>query len=144
MAKGFILGIVVAILLVAGGMYVYFSWGFAPVATSASPMPLERKLAKSALHAYLNKLPHPQPMVPADEANLIAGSKVYKEQCATCHGWIGVTRTGSNPDPVYGPARTANDTGTAGGRAVVGPCAPGSAPSSWFTIAAVSGDDVRP
>src|SRR2546429_5295816 len=83
MAKGFILGIVVAILLVAGGMYVYFSWGFAPVATSASPMPLERKLAKSALHAYLNKLPHPQPMVPADEANLIAGSKVYKEQCAT-------------------------------------------------------------
>src|SRR6266576_1505781 len=86
MAKGFILGIVVAILLVAGGMYVYFSWGFAPVATSASPMPLERKLAKSALHAYLNKLPHPQPMVPADEANLIAGSKVYKEQCATCHG----------------------------------------------------------
>src|SRR5207253_2054141 len=89
MAKGFILGIVVAILLVAGGMYVYFSWGFAPVATSASPMPLERKLAKSALHAYLNKLPHPQPMVPADEANLIAGSKVYKEQCATCHGLPG-------------------------------------------------------
>src|SRR5205807_2695274 len=88
-AKGFILGIVVAILLVAGGMYVYFSWGFAPVATSASPMPLERKLAKSALHAYLNKLPHPQPMVPADEANLIAGSKVYKEQCATCHGLPG-------------------------------------------------------
>src|SRR5205807_6933067 len=69
-----------AILLVAGGMYVYFSWSFAPVATSASPMPLERKLAKSALHAYLNKLPHPQPMVPADEANLIAGSKVYKER----------------------------------------------------------------
>jgi thiosulfate dehydrogenase len=89
MAKGFVLGIVVAILLVAGGMYVYFSWGFAPVATSASPMPLERKLAKSALHAYLNKLPHPQPMVPADEANLIAGSKVYKEQCGTCHGLPG-------------------------------------------------------
>ena len=87
--KGFILGIVFAILLVAASMYVYFSWGFAPVATAASPMPLERRLAKSALHAYLGKMPHPQPMVPADEANLIAGSKVYKEQCATCHGLPG-------------------------------------------------------
>src|SRR2546421_12776853 len=89
MAKGFILGIVVAILLVAGGMYLYFSWGFAPVATSASPMPLERKLAKAAQHAYLDKLPHPTPLVPADEVNLIAGAKVYKEQCATCHGLPG-------------------------------------------------------
>ena len=74
--KGFILGIVVAGLLVAASTYVYFSWGFAPVATAASPMPLERRLVKTALHAYLGKLPHPQPMVPADEANLIAGSKV--------------------------------------------------------------------
>lgn len=87
--KGFILGIVVAVLFVAGIMYVYFSWGFAPIATAASPMPLERRLAKTALHAYLSKLPHPQPMVPADEANLIAGSKVYKEQCAACHGLPG-------------------------------------------------------
>ena len=91
--KGFILGIVFAILLVAASMYVYFSWGFAPVATAASPMPLERRLAKSALHAYLGKMPHPQPMVPADEANLIAGSKVYKEQCATCHGLPGEPKT---------------------------------------------------
>ena len=87
--KGFILGIVVAILFVAGTMYVYFSWGFAPVATAASPMLLERRLARTALHAYIGKLPHPQPMVPADEANLIAGSKVYKEQCVTCHGLPG-------------------------------------------------------
>jgi len=76
MAKGFILGIVVAILLVGGSLYVYFSWGFAPVATSSSPMPLERRLARRPLHAYLDKLPHPQPMVEADEPNLIAGSKV--------------------------------------------------------------------
>jgi mono/diheme cytochrome c family protein len=89
MAKGFILGIVVAILVVGGSLYVYFSWGFAPVATSASPMPLERRLARRALHAYLDKLPHPQPMVEADETNLIAGSKVYKEQCAPCHGLPG-------------------------------------------------------
>ncbi len=86
MIKGLILGILLGILLVGGGVYYYFSSGRAPVATSAAPMPLERRLARVGLHAYLDKLPHPAPQVPADEANLIAGAKVYKEQCATCHG----------------------------------------------------------
>lgn len=89
MFKGFVLGIVIGILLLAGGTYFYFSLGFAPVATSARPMPFERKMAKLALHAYLDKQQHPQPLVPADEGNLIAGAKVYKEQCATCHGLPG-------------------------------------------------------
>lgn len=89
MFKGFVLGILIGILLLLACMYLYFSWGFAPVATSAKPMPLERRLAKAAQHAYLDKLPHPQPLVPADESNLIAGAKVYKEQCATCHNLPG-------------------------------------------------------
>lgn len=86
MFKGLVLGIVIGILLLVGSMYLYFSWGFAPVATSAHPMPFERRLAKASLHAYLDKQPHPQPLVPADETNLIAGAKAYKEQCAVCHG----------------------------------------------------------
>ena len=89
MLKGLILGILIGVLLIAGiGCYYIFS-GHAPVATSAPPMPFEKKLASIGLHAYLDKLPHPQPEVPADEANLIAGAKVYKEQCATCHGLPG-------------------------------------------------------
>jgi len=86
MIKGLILGILLGILLVAGGVYIYFSSGMAPVASSAPPIPFERTLARVALHSYLNKLPHLAPQVPADEANVIAGAKVYKEQCATCHG----------------------------------------------------------
>jgi len=86
MLKGLILGILLGILLVAGGVYFYFSSGRAPVATSAPPIPFEKTLARLGLHAYLDKLPHPAPQVPADEANVIAGAKIYKEQCATCHG----------------------------------------------------------
>ncbi len=86
MLKGLILGILLGVLLIGGGVYFYFSSGRAPVATSAPPMPLEKTLARIGLHAYLDKLPHPEPQVPADEANLISGAKVYKEQCATCHG----------------------------------------------------------
>ena len=103
MFKGFVLGIVIGILLLVGCLYFYFSLGFAPVATAARPMPFERKMAKLALHAYLNKMQHPQPMVPADEANLIAGAKVYKEQCASCHGLPGEPKSaisqGMFPDP---------------------------------------------
>ena len=93
MFKGFVLGIVIGILLLAGGLYFYFSLGFAPVATAARPMPLERRLANLALHAYLEKQHHPQPLVPADEGNLIGGAKVYKEQCATCHGLPGESKS---------------------------------------------------
>ncbi len=89
MLKGLLLGVLIGILVLLGGVYFYFSSGHAPVATSAVPMPFERRLAKVGLHAYLDNLPHPQPQVPADEANLIAGAKVYKEQCTTCHGLPG-------------------------------------------------------
>jgi mono/diheme cytochrome c family protein len=86
MLKGLILGVLLAMLLIAGCIYFYFSSGHAPVATSAPPIPFERTLARVGLHAYLDKLPHPAPQVAADEGNLIAGAKVYKEHCAVCHG----------------------------------------------------------
>lgn len=93
MFKGLILGILLGVLLVAGGAYYYFSSGKAPMATSAPPMPFEKKLAQIGLHAYLNKLPHPAPQVPADETNLLIGAKVYKENCAVCHGLPGEPKT---------------------------------------------------
>jgi thiosulfate dehydrogenase len=93
MLKGVILGILLGALLIAGGIYYYFSSGRAPVATAAAPMPFEKMFAKIGLHAYLDRLPHHEPRVPADEANLLAGARVYREQCATCHGLPGGTKT---------------------------------------------------
>jgi len=86
MLKGFVLGVVIAVLLAAGGAYFYFASGRAPVAASAPPMPFEKTFARIGLDAYLKKLPHPKPQVPADEANLLAGGKVYEQNCAVCHG----------------------------------------------------------
>lgn len=93
MLKGLILGILLGVLLVAGCGYYYFSSGQAPVATSAPPMPMEKRFARMGLHAYLDKLPHPAPQVPADETNLMTGAKVYKEHCAVCHGLPGEPKT---------------------------------------------------
>jgi mono/diheme cytochrome c family protein len=86
MLKALVLGILLGVLLVAGCVYFYFSSGKAPVATAAPPMPFEKSMARMGLKAYLDKLPHPEPQVPADETNMISGAKVYKEQCAVCHG----------------------------------------------------------
>lgn len=93
MVKGLIVGIVVGVLLVLGAVYLYFATGRAPVAVTSPEMPFERKMARMALHAYLDKLPHPAPQVPADEKNLLEGAKVYKEHCAVCHGVPGGTPT---------------------------------------------------
>jgi thiosulfate dehydrogenase len=74
---------------VAGGVYWYFSSGHAPVAVTSPEMPMEGKMARMALQAYLAKLPHPAPQVPADETNLLAGAQIYKENCAVCHSLPG-------------------------------------------------------
>jgi thiosulfate dehydrogenase len=89
MLKGILLGIILGFILVGVGGYLYFASGKVPVATNSPEMLFERKFAQLALHAYLDKLPHPNPAVPADETNLMAGAKVYKENCAVCHGLPG-------------------------------------------------------
>jgi thiosulfate dehydrogenase len=93
MVKGFILGILIGVLVVVAGGYFYFATGRAPVAVTAPEMPFERKMAHMALNAYLAKLPHPAPTVPADEKNLLEGAKVYRENCAVCHGLPGAALT---------------------------------------------------
>lgn len=89
MLKGILLGIVLGFILIGVGAYFYFASGQVPVTTNSPEMPFERKMAKLALHAYLGKVPHANPPVSADETNLLAGAKVYKEDCAVCHGLPG-------------------------------------------------------
>jgi thiosulfate dehydrogenase len=93
MLKGIVLGIVMGFLLVAAGLYFYFSTGQAPVTTKSPEMPFEHKLAHMALHAYLDKMPHPKPQVAEDEHSFLEGAKVYKEHCAVCHGLPGEPET---------------------------------------------------
>ena len=89
MLKGVVLGLILGVVGVFAGAYFYFSTGQAPVATSSPEMPFERKFASMALHSYMNKLPHPNPAVPEDEKNFLEGAKVYKDNCAVCHGLPG-------------------------------------------------------
>jgi thiosulfate dehydrogenase len=83
----FIVGLIVGLLVVAVSGYCYFRFGYAPIATSSSPMPFERTMAKLALNAHIDKeAPKGDAPVPADEANLTQGANTYVRNCAFCHG----------------------------------------------------------
>jgi mono/diheme cytochrome c family protein len=84
--KGFILGIVTMILILALGL-VFALMGFISVRADIPPSPLETALAGRAMDAGVEhaapKLSNP---VTADEANLAAGARLYRDHCTLCHG----------------------------------------------------------
>jgi thiosulfate dehydrogenase len=91
--KAFALGVVTGIVVLAAFVYLYFATGMAPVATSATPIPFEKRFANMALHARLEKEMPSQVPVSADEPNLTAGAHIYVQHCAVCHGLPGGEQT---------------------------------------------------
>jgi thiosulfate dehydrogenase len=89
----FVFGLIVGLIVIPACVYMYFSSGSAPVATSSTPMPFEKMLANMALHARMHKeMPKSSP-IPADEAAFVAGAQIYKDDCAVCHGVPGQAQT---------------------------------------------------
>ncbi len=91
--KIFAAGLVLGAILIVLGVYLYFVTGKAPVAASAEPMPFEVMLAHRALNARIQKEMPDHAPIAADEANLVAGAKTYREHCAICHGLPGRPET---------------------------------------------------
>lgn len=81
-----LIGIVLGVLLVTGSLYYYFVSGMAPAAVADPMMPYERKLASRSLDAHIENAHVPAPPVPANEENLVAAAKLYRDNCAGCHG----------------------------------------------------------
>jgi len=89
----FIAGLILGLILVPFGAYVYFTGGSAPVATTDSDMPFENYFAHKALNARIKKeMPKAVPIQPTD-ANYLAGADLYKQHCAVCHGLPLVPKT---------------------------------------------------
>jgi thiosulfate dehydrogenase len=87
--KRFLFGLIFGMVLVPLGLFGYFASGLAPVATSAAPMPMERILAKTALHARVDReMPKTTPIA-GNESNYAAGAQTYRANCAVCHGLPG-------------------------------------------------------
>jgi mono/diheme cytochrome c family protein len=89
----FVLGLALGILFVPFFAFFYFKLGMAPVAAADPVMPFEAWAAHTALHKRINSEMPPNVPLPASPENLIAGAKVYKENCAFCHGFKGQEQT---------------------------------------------------
>jgi mono/diheme cytochrome c family protein len=84
--RGFVIGVLVGVLLLAGGVYYYFVSGMAPAAVADPPMMMEKKMANRSLDAHIQKANIPAPPIQPSEDNMVAGAKIYKDNCAVCHG----------------------------------------------------------
>ena len=72
----FIAGLILGLLIMPLGAYLYFTGGSAPVATTDSDMPFEKFFARKAQNARINKeMPKNVPIQPT-EANYVAGAEL--------------------------------------------------------------------
>src|SRR5579875_2088223 len=87
MARGVVIGVVATVVVVALALYLGVEGGMMPANADSKPPALERWAARTSLHASLRreapKTPNPLPL---DDANLLAGIKLYGQDCAVCHG----------------------------------------------------------
>jgi thiosulfate dehydrogenase len=84
--KGFLLGLLIGILLLPLFAFMYLKAGLAPVATASPMLPFERRVTSMALKARVAKeAPSSAPIGPTEE-NLVAGARLYRDECAVCHG----------------------------------------------------------
>jgi mono/diheme cytochrome c family protein len=95
------LGILLGIALVPVALLGWLKYGDVPVAVADPPLPQERLLTGMPLHARIDREMVKTPPIQADEANLVAGAEIYRDQCAACHGFHGrPSRFGAHMFPI--------------------------------------------
>ena len=84
--KGFIFGIVTMIVILALAVLCALM-GFVSMRADSPPSKVETALAGRAMDASVARAaPKVTNPVAADEANLVAGARLYSEHCTLCHG----------------------------------------------------------
>ena len=85
--KGFIFGVLVTLVVIAGGVYLVAQNGLYPIGADNPPGALERRLAARAMDVYADKhKPAGDNPVAITPATLLEGAKAYEQHCALCHG----------------------------------------------------------
>ena len=94
--RGFIAGIVVAIVVALVGGYILLQSGLIPANADAMPGGLEIWAANTSLNATLEREApkDPNPVAMTDD-NLIEGVNLFAQHCAICHGTANGERSAS-------------------------------------------------
>jgi mono/diheme cytochrome c family protein len=88
--KNFILGVLSTLVALIVGILAYLLLGFAEVRGDLPPSRLETALVSRAVHASVRReAPEATNPFPPTDENLIAGGKIYLNECSGCHGTPG-------------------------------------------------------
>ena len=84
--RGYMLGIITALVVLAGIAYFYLTLGYLDVRADVSPSSFESNYAMKFLDASVDRHAPPgdSPVQPT-EANLRDGMHLYQDNCAMCH-----------------------------------------------------------
>jgi len=95
--RNFIFGVIITILVIFVGGYLFMKMGFVDFSADQQPSSTERHFAMAAVDASTDRHASNQknPLQPTEE-NIVAGTIPYRNHCAGCHG------TPSNPDSQFG------------------------------------------
>lgn len=84
--RKFLLGFVVGLVTLPAVAFAAAWLGWLPTNANATPTALEVAFAHLALDAAARRAPHLSNPIAATEENLMAGMKLFKGDCAGCHG----------------------------------------------------------
>lgn len=85
----FIIGVIVGLIVFPLGLIGWFRWGSPPVAVADQPLPFEKQITSVPLHSRIDREMVKSPPIQPTDDNFIAGAKIYKDNCAECHGFNG-------------------------------------------------------
>lgn len=110
--KSFFVGFLSGIAVLLLGALGYLRLGLAEMRGDIGPSTWESRLMYSAVHASVRRHTpeQPNPIVPTNE-NLIAGGKLYANNCAGCHGMPGKPSEDAG-DSLYPPIPQLPKVGT--------------------------------
>jgi thiosulfate dehydrogenase len=84
-----IFGIILGVLLLPAGAWLWLTYGHPPVAVADALLPFEQIPTSVPLHARIGRESPKTVPVEANEATFLAGARIYREQCSYCHGVSG-------------------------------------------------------
>jgi mono/diheme cytochrome c family protein len=83
-----LLGFLLGVAVVAAGLWGYLRFGALPVSTSDKPFPFEKAIVSVPLRARIASEMKTAPFGTSEDV-YEGGAKIYRAQCAACHGTPG-------------------------------------------------------
>jgi thiosulfate dehydrogenase len=83
-----LLGFLLGSAVVVGAMAAYLHWGSMPVATADKPFPFEKQIVQMPLQARIDGQMQKPPFGISEDV-YEGGAKIYRAECASCHGTPG-------------------------------------------------------